>query len=46
MCVGNTSVYEVYSEKYMKIHYWSKIFYFYEAAQMCWNDRKFAYNFM
>ena len=49
MCVGNTSFYEVYSEKYIKIHYWSKIVYFYEAAQMCtsvWNDQKFAYNFM
>ena len=49
MCVDNTSVYEVYSEKYIKIHYWSKIFYFYAVAQICTsvlNDRKFAHNFM
>ena len=49
MCVDNTSFYEVYSEKYIKIHYWSKIFYFYEEAQICTsvlNDRKFARNFM
>ena len=49
MCMGNTSFYEVHSKKYMKIHHWSKIFFFYEAAQMCTsvpNDRKFACNFM
>ena len=49
MCVDNTSFNEVYSENYIKIHYWSKIFYFYEVAQMCTsvlNDRKFVRNFM
>ena len=49
MCVENTSFYEVNIEQYIKIHYWSKIFYFYEAAQICTsvlNDRKFVRNFM
>ena len=49
MCVVIPSFYEVYSEKYIKIHYWSKIFYFYEAAQICTsvlNEPKFARNFM
>ena len=49
MRVVNTSIYEVYSDKYIKIHYLSKIFYFYQAAQMCtsiWNNREFAYNVM
>ena len=49
MCVHNTSFYEVHSEKYIKIYYLSKIFYFYEAAQICksvLNERKFARNFM
>ena len=49
MCMDNTSFYEVYSEKYIKIHYWSKIFYFYEEAHICTsvlNDRKSARNFM
>ena len=49
MYVDNTRFYEVYSEKYIEIHYWSKIFYVYEAAQICksvLNERKFARNFM
>ena len=44
-----TSFYEMYSENYIKIHYLSKIFYFYELAQMCTSvgyDQKIAYNFM
>ena len=43
MCVDIQSFYEVYSEWYIKIHYRSKIFYLYEAAQICTsvlNDRK------
>ena len=49
MCVGIPSFYEVYSEKYIKIDYWSKIVYLYEAAQICTsvsNDRKFSRKFM
>ena len=49
MCVAIPRFYEVYSEKYIKIHYWSKIFFFYEAAQICTsvlNEQKFARNFM
>ena len=40
MCVDKKNFYEVYSVKYIKIHYLSKIFYFYEAAEMStsvWN---------
>ena len=51
MCVAIPRFYEAYSEKYIKIHYWSKIVFFYEAAQICtsvlsMNEWKFARNFM
>ena len=48
MCVAIPRFYEVYSEKYIKVQYWSKIFFSYEAAQICTsvlNERKFARNF-